>query len=275
MLQVPQVPYGIEPSHEAAARVHEEQPQVVGRHRDERLARARSELDRLHADNQNLALTLEQLELTDSEREVVAVSLRKMNDVGVWAETYALRSSRVFAIQLVCAIGVPLFILAIGQGSEQASQYFRTMAIVLSMVGTFTRAIEDAYDWRLQADVRQRSFARMRALFDSYCSLSGEYFEASTPAADASPTKNGSGKQAGRERRAQPAASGASTPNSCTSLVTVSTSAPAPAPSPQPPPAAADELAPQHSGANFRKYVVEFSSLEERCNAQLRERGRG
>ena len=235
-----------------------------------------SGIELLHAEDACLATRIEHLELTEWERNLLATSVRKMNDVGMWADIYAVRSSRVFATQVMCSLGVPLCIMVIGAGSGLADFLFRFVAISMSVIGTASRVVEDAYDWRAQAAIRQRTFERMQALFERFCSLSGDLFDqdqdAAAPVAEdhaaVSALSNGS-KSAGRAR-AQPATDGS---NACTCVVAASAS---PAHSPQKKATAGDEFArAQHSGLNFHTYAVEFRALEESCSGQLSERGQG
>ena len=129
----------------------------------------------------------------------------------------------------------------------------RIAAILLSVLGTATRAIEDAYDWRAQASIRRRCLTRMRLLFDNYCVLSGEYFD---PEQAGSPARRG---------RATPCSNGVLTTTSRRS-----------------PPRLTDSMGSRserdsfaggldlhHSGANFRRYLVTFSALEDECSANL------
>ena len=126
-----------------------------------------SEVDRLFAEDPATAARVERLTLTDSERDVLSLSVRKMNNLGTWAETYANRTSQLFATQVLCAAAVPVLIGLLGSFSEFVPNLtVRIVAIALSIIGTVCRALEDAYDWKAQAAIRRRCLTRMRLLFD-------------------------------------------------------------------------------------------------------------
>lgn len=237
-----------------------------------------TELQRLKTEDPTSALRIERLELSPGEWDVLALSVRKMNDLDRWADTYSTRNSRLFAIQVGCSALVPVLIAL--QGSFAGGELLlRLLAMAFSILGTACRAVEDAYDWRSQATIRRRFLTRLRALLDNFCVLSGELFDPGQTGANAksyvkpekrsraTPMINGvfasqpfdGGKDAALARRRLP-------------LVSDEVSAQKP-PSPEHPQAqlaaALDELRHQHSGANFRKYVVAFSAIEDECSAAL------
>ena len=122
--------------------------------------------------------------------------------------------------------------------------------------------MEDAFDWRSQSSVRQRVATRMQLLFDSFCVLSGDLFD---------PEHLHSGPARGSSR-ARCCRSTASLSGSVSGGYGGGIDSPLkqPAPSPQAQLAAAlEELRLQHSGTNFRKYVVAFTALEQHCSEAL------
>ena len=132
---------------------------------------------------------------------------------------------------MLCAGAVPVLIALIGSfGLAAADLFLRIAAIILSIVGTACHAMEDAYDWRSQAAIRSRSLTRMRQLFDAYCVLAGELFEAVEPTNSRIAVRRGPPQQTDADSYEQPQ---------------------------------------QHSGANLRKYVVQFGILEDQCSTSL------
>ena len=200
-----------------------------------------------------------QLELTASERDIIALSVRKMNDLGTWAETYRLRGSRLFATHVLCAAAVPVLIALLGSfGDSWIDFAVRVLAIVLSIASTASRAIEDAYDWRAQAAIRRHTLTRMRLLFDNFCVLSGELFDPEFTGEAMKPKANG--RSVGSSGMF--ASTAAQRKASSVERLMLR--------SPQAQLAAAlDELRNHHSGANVRRYVVAFSALEDDCSERL------
>ena len=220
-----------------------------------------SELHRLRIEDLASATRIEQLDLTASECDILSLSVRKMNDLGAWAETYSSRTAWLFATQVVCAAAVPVLIGLLGSfKAYYVDLVMRLVAITLSVLGTLCRVVEDAYDWRSQALIRRRYLTRMRVLFDNFCVLSGEHFDPDQPGAHAK-------GYASRRGRATPGVSGcfAASPYGANS----ESKSPSPSPSHAPLATSFDEFRGQHSGANFRRYVVAFSTLEDQCSVSL------
>ena len=227
-----------------------------------------NEYDKLIKEDSSSGQRIGRLELTASERDVLSLSVRKMNDLGEWAEAYRKRGSRLFATQVLCAAAVPVLIGLLGSFDDPGTELaVRLLAIVLSITGTATKAMEDAYDWRGQAAIRRRCLTRMRLLFDNFCVLSGELFDPEATGASVRGAVNGPRKFIPRAQVLAQGGNGVF--NACASTISIGSEGKA-APSPQAQLAAAlDELRMQHSGANLRRYVVAFSSLEDECSASL------
>ena len=215
----------------------------------------KNEYDKLRVEDASSAQRVGRLELTASERDVLSLSVRKMNDLGSWAEAYRVRGSQLFATQILCAAGVPVLIALLGSLPSNTELPMRLIAILLSILGTATKVMEDAYDWRGQAAIRRRQLTRMRLLFDNFCVLSGELFDMAA---------NGHAPGA-RKTRKEPGSGGTSYLNGGTPSAGGRAAVDPSSPQLQ----FADEQRNQHSGANLRRYVVAFSALEDECSARL------
>ena len=231
-----------------------------------------NEYDKLKREDSSSWQRIGRLELTESERDVLSLSVRKMNDLGEWAEAYRRRGARLFATQILCAAAVPVLIGILGGIPNPTHNLaVRLIAIALSITGTTSKALEDAYDWRGQAAIRRRTLTRMRLLFDNFCVLSGELFDPASTGVNVNKSVRERKFQSRAEVLAQGGqglfANGIGTSSVSSAGGKEGT---APAMSPQAQLAAAlDELRMQHSGANLRRYVVAFSALEDACSSQL------
>lgn len=206
------------------------------------------------------AARIARIELTAGERDVLARTVMTMNDLAFWSEKWRARGTQLWATQILCAASVPALIGMIGVFDSSARLVMQFIAIALSITGTACRAMEDAFDWRSQSSVRQRVATRMKLLFDSFCVLSGDLFD---------PEHLHSGPARGSSR-ARCCRSAASLSGSVAGYPSVDSPIKQPAPSPQAQLVAAlEELRLQHSGANFRKYVVAFTALEQHCSEAL------
>jgi hypothetical protein len=229
-----------------------------------------NEYDKLRREDSSSWQRIGRLELTASERDVLSLSVRKMNDLGEWAEAYRRRGARLFATQVLCAAAVPVLIGMLGSFNDPNTEFaVRVIAIVLSITGTTTKALEDAYDWRGQAAIRRRCLTRMRLLFDNFCVLSGEIFDPASTGVNVNKSVRDRKFQSRHEILAN-GGQGIFANGVGTSSITSAGGKEGPALSPQAQLAAAlDELRMQHSGANLRRYVVAFSALEDACSSQL------
>lgn len=233
--------------------------------------------DMLMSEDKISAARIARIELTENERDVISLSVRKMNDLGAWADTYRLRGVQLFATQVLCAAAVPVLIALLGRfGDERVELGARMAAMLLSIIGTVSRAIEDAYDWRAQAAIRRRTLTRMRLLFDNFCVLSGELFDPEltgvTLSGNRSATK-GRNRDVGSSGIFAPTASDrayaaersmerrSQSKDHSSALVMRSAQ--------EQLAAALDELRNHHSGSNVRRYVVAFSSLEDSCSESI------
>lgn len=241
-----------------------------------------NEFQRLLKEDAATATRIEWLELTPSERDILCLSIRKMNDLGSWAETYSQRMPRLFATQVMCSAGVPVLIALLGSfESYYGDLTLRLVAIGLSILGTACHAVDDAYDWRSQASIRRRYLTRMRLLFDNFCVLSGAHFDPARTGANANsfvPPMRRTRAMAGIDGcfAATPYTSAAHGSSSSSDAKMSSALVPSIGPNSLSPPhpqaqlaAALDELRARHSGDNFRRYLVAFSALEDECSAAL------
>lgn len=255
-----------------------------------------NEFDKLKLFDPSAHARVSRLELTPSERDVLAITIQKMNDHERWADKYTKRGRQLWATQALCAAGVPVLIALIGSfgsdgsrdaygeasagaaGASGVEEYtaerptcgsatdfvVRMIAILLSIAGTVCRGLEDANDWKAQAGVRRRYVTRMRLLFDNFCVLSGELFDPELLyGKKGSRSRAGSGKCSSSVIQSGPVVGGIDSPlqrGAGTDGMPTQQQMLA---------AALEELRMQHSGGNFRRYSAAFASLDEGCAEEL------
>ena len=258
-----------------------------------------SEYDRLRGSDPSAHARIARLELNASERDVLAITVQKMNDHERWANTYQRRGRQLWATQMICAAAVPVLIAMIGSFGSPGSDgsrneelgdgasgvvyttgrptcgtttdlVVRILAIMLSITGTVARGLEDANDWRKQSSVRRRFVTRMRLLFDNFCVLSGELFDPAMLGRHMA--KSGALRRASESACVNsgaahgPVVGGVDSPMKSrrSSDRDGSMSTPQQLVS-----AALEELRMQHSGGNFRRYATAFAVLDEECTDAL------
>lgn len=258
------------------------------------------EYDRLRGSDPSAHARIARLELNASERDVLSITVQKMNDHERWANTYQRRGRQLWATQIICATAVPVLIAMIGSFRSPGSDgirdeelgdgasvvvyttgrptcgtttdlVVRIIAIMMSVTGTVARGLEGANDWRKQSSVRRRFVTRMRLLFDNFCVLSGELFDPAMLGRHMA--KSGALRRASESACVfsgaahGPVVGGVDSPMKSRRSASDrdgSMSTPQQLMS-----AALEELRMQHSGGNFRRYATAFAVLDEECTDAL------
>ena len=141
-------------------------------------ADTQGEFEKLVRSEAKYGIRVRRMLLTDSERDFVSYTIHKNRERKEEGARLYRKGQRNYAVQMVCSAIVPVLIGILGSFPEVSwlDTAIRVCAIVLSIVGTLTTAVEGVYHNRLRGESIKRIADQMNGLFQEYDTLSGPRF---------------------------------------------------------------------------------------------------
>jgi len=128
--------------------------------------------------NAHTAAQIRSMDLDPISEDEVAYTILKIDEMTDRGESYASYGQVIFFVQAVTAALVPVLIGIMGSmGSEKLDDYLRLITIILSILGTIAKAVQEVFAFRARGQLITEACSGLGDLFHRYVALAGPVFD--------------------------------------------------------------------------------------------------
>lgn len=119
---------------------------------------------------------ISRMKLSPAKRDYVSYTVNKFSDLAQEGYLWKWRGDLLYTLQIMSSSLVPVLIGIIGSfKSSGIDTTIRIIAIILSILGTMSIAIENVYNYRQRGQLRVHYADKMNTLFQTYDANCGKF----------------------------------------------------------------------------------------------------
>ena len=121
-------------------------------------------------------LRISRMKLSPSKRDCVSYTVNKFSDLAQEGYSWKYRGDILYTLQILSSSLVPVLIGIMGSFKSSLVDFIiRIIAILLSIIGTMSTAVENVYNYRQRGQMRVQYADKMNTLFQTYDANCGKF----------------------------------------------------------------------------------------------------